>query len=84
MLSSSWARYRPESNSQWPFSVNYWRDFEDNVHQDLDLPDKYIPLAYKLKTIPTDNVHSDEPIRRKKFITDGTNIQGLWVMPGRR
>lgn len=79
MLSSSWARYRPETNP-WPFSVNYWRDIEETGRQDSDLPEKYVPLTYKLKSIPADN----EQIRRKKFITDGTNIQGLWIMPGRR
>lgn len=56
---------------------------QDNL-KESDSSDKYIPLAYKIKAIASQNIHSEDQDRRKKFLTDGTNIQGLWAMPGRR
>ncbi len=92
MLTSCWARYRYEPNS-WPISSSYWNDIEDFVNNDngnsnnvkeSDFLDKFLPVTYRAKNALHGNVHSGDQDRRKKFLSDSTNIQGLWAMPGRR
>lgn len=98
MLTSCWARYRLEPN-KWSVPSNYWRDIEEfgnndnsnsdinsnvNVNKESDLLDKFLPVTYKTGSVLRRNSQSGDQDRRKKFLHDPTNLQGLWAMPGRR
>jgi hypothetical protein len=94
MLTSCWARYRIEPNA-WAIAANDWKDIEDfgnndnsisssNAIKESDLLDKFLPIAFKPQSALRRNSQFGVQDRRKKFLTDPTNIQGLWAMPGRR
>ena len=94
MLTSCWARYRIEPNS-WIVPTNDGNEIEqfgdmdnsiisNNAIKESDLFDKYLSTLYKEKSASHRNSQNGYQDRRKKFLTDSTNIQGLWTMPGRR
>ncbi len=51
--------------------------------KESDLLDKFLPVTYKTRSILRRNSHLDNQQRRKKFLHDPSNLQGLWAMPGR-
>ena len=57
---------------------------EEFGQHENDLSDKFFVPSDKEKQAFYQNVHSGDHDRQKKFLTDATNIQGLWTMPGRR
>ncbi len=94
MLTSCWARYQIEPNS-WSGAATDWKDIEEygnndnsiissNAIKESDLLDKFLPIALKSRSGLRRNSQFGNQERRKKFLTDPTNIQGLWAMPGRR
>jgi hypothetical protein len=91
VLTSCWARYRAEPES-WAIAANDWEDFgandnsitSGNAIKESDLFDKFLPIAFKNRNSLRRNSQLVDQDRRKKFLTDPTNIQGLWAMPGRR
>ena len=77
-----------------------WNDTDDvdtsnknsavDVMNENDLLDRFLPVDYKVKKALRDTVRFGTDGRRKKFLSDSTNLhgghglQGLWAMPGRR
>lgn len=95
MLTSCWARYRTEPNPWLVVSTNDGNENEQfgdmdnsiissNAIKESDLLDKYLSTLYKRKSVLHRNPADSYQDRRKKFLTDSTNIQGLWTLPGRR
>ncbi len=91
MLTSCQARYLHEPPT-WSVPFNYWSEIEEydnnddtnsNSMKESDLLDKFLPVTYKTRSILRRNSHLDNQQRRKKFLHDPSNLQGLWAMPGR-
>jgi hypothetical protein len=88
VLATCWARYRFTPSS-------YWGDIEDFENNDNSinenaLLEKFLPVTYKVKKALHSGYHLNNEERRKKFLSDSSNLQGghglqgLWAMPGRR
>jgi hypothetical protein len=92
MLTSCWARYRyaPDAGSALSAHSSDMEDIHNNNMNENDLLGKYLPVEYNAKKSLRQTSHFGTAERKKKFSNDlsnfhdGYNLQGLWMIPGRR